>query len=111
MKLSREIVALYNNQEAAILAEEYFKSLFQKNEIPEDIPSLEIMANENIVDVITKAKLVSSKSEARRLVQQGGVKVNRKKVIDFNDQILKNGDIIQVGKRKFVKVNIIQFRR
>ena len=47
------------------------------------------MANENIIDVITKAKLVSSKSEARRLIEQGGVKVNGEKVIDFNDVILR----------------------
>lgn len=106
MKLSREIVALYNNDKEAILAEEYFKSLFQKNEIPEDIATIDIMANENIVDIITKAKLVSSKSEARRLIEQGGVKVNREKIIEIHDVVLKNGDIIQVGKRKFVKVDI-----
>ena len=106
MKLSREIVALYNNDKEAILAEEYFKSLFQKNEIPEDISTIDIMANENIVDIITKAKLVSSKSEARRLIEQGGVKVNREKIIELNDVVLKKGDIIQVGKRKFVKVDI-----
>lgn len=104
MRLSREIVALYSNDEEADLAEEYFKSLFQKNIIPEDIPSYKIRLNENLIDVITKAKLVTSKSEGRRLIDQGGVKVNKEKVIDFNELVLKNGDIIQVGKRKFVKV-------
>ena len=106
MKLSWEIVALYNNDSEATLAEECFKKLFQKNEIPEDIPHINITSKESIIDAITKSKLVGSKSEARRLIDQGGVKVNGEKIKDFNNLILSNEDIIQVGKRKFVRVEV-----
>jgi tyrosyl-tRNA synthetase len=106
MKLSWEIVALYSNDREATLAEECFKKLFQKKEIPEDISSIRVTSKENIIDAITMAKLVGSKSEARRLMDQGGVKVNGEKVIDFKNLILKNDDIIQVGKRKFVRVEV-----
>lgn len=104
MKLAKEIVKLYHGDEAALAAEAHFKSVFQNNEIPEDIPAVDLKTNENIIDIVVKSKLVSSKSEAKRLVLQGGIKINGEKVLDFENTSLKNEDIIQVGKRKFVKV-------
>ena len=106
MRLAKEIVTLYHDKEEALSAEEYFKRLFQKNEIPEDIEHIKIEGNENIVDVITKAKLVSSKNEGRRLIEQGGVKLNGTKISNFDNLVIKNDDLIQVGKRKFVKILI-----
>jgi tyrosyl-tRNA synthetase len=104
MRLAKEIVILYHGDKAASAAEAHFKSVFQNNEIPEDIPSVDIVEGENIIDIITKSKLAPSKSEAKRLMLQGGIKVNGEKVSDFENTPLKNEDIIQVGKRKFVKV-------
>ncbi|WML37331.1 tyrosine--tRNA ligase [Clostridium sp. OS1-26] len=104
MKLAKEIVILYHGDKAASAAEAHFKSVFQNNEIPEDIPSVDIVKGENIIDIITKSKLAPSRSEAKRLMLQGGIKVNGEKVSDFENTPLKNKDIIQVGKRKFVKV-------
>lgn len=104
MRLAKEIVILYYGNKAASAAEAHFKSVFQNNELPEDIPSVDIVEGENIIDIITKSKLVPSKSEAKRLMLQGGIKVNGEKVSDFENTSLKNEDIIQVGKRKFVKV-------
>lgn len=104
MKLSKEIVALYHGDKEAIIAEEKFKSVFQNKELPKDISGTKISLEENIIDVIVKSNLISSKSEARRLIFQGGVKVNGTKILDFKDLILKNHDIIQIGKSKFIKV-------
>lgn len=106
LQLAREMVALYHNNEETEKAENNFINVFSKRHIPEEMPSLKILPEENIVDAVTNAKLAASKSEARRLVLQGGVKVNGEKVMDFNNVELKNGDVIQVGKGKFVRITI-----
>lgn len=104
MQLAREITALYNGIEDTAKAENNFITVFRKGETPENMPLVKIVNGEPIVDVIVKAGISVSKSEARRLVMQGGVKVNSEKVRDFNAIVLKNDDVIQVGKGKFVKV-------
>ena len=106
MKLAREIVTLYHDEKEALLAELYFRTLFQKNEIPENIPDIKIKANENIIDVITKFSPSTSKSEAKRLVLQGGVKVNGSKISEFINLTLRDRDVIQAGKRKIMRVII-----
>lgn len=68
--------------------------------------SINIQPDENIIDAIVKSNLASSKSEAKRLILQGGVKVNGSKVLSFVNFVLKNDDIIQVGKEKFAKIFI-----
>lgn len=106
MRLAREITALYHDDTAAGLAEEHFISLFQESRVPDDILEVEINCGTNIIDAIAKSKLVPSKSEARRLLCQGGVKINNERIDDFNNFCPKNGDIIQLGKRKFFRVII-----
>jgi tyrosyl-tRNA synthetase len=104
MRLAREITSLYQGESNAQLAEESFKSLFQKNEIPEDIEEIQATAETSLIEVIISSRLVPSKSEIRRLIVQGGVKINGEKVEDINKNNLKNKDVIQIGKRKFLKV-------
>lgn len=106
MKLAREIVTLYHDEKEALNAELYFKNVFQNNQIPENTPNIRLMPNENVIDVITKFSPDTSKSEAKRLVIQGGVKVNGHKVLDFNDLTLRDKDVIQVGKRRIIRVLI-----
>lgn len=106
MILAKEIATLYHNEKEAEEAEEHFKSLFQKNEIPEDILEVKIKRETLLIDAILSCKLVSSKSEVKRLILQGGVKINGEKVTDINKGNLKNEDIVQVGKRKFLKILI-----
>jgi tyrosyl-tRNA synthetase len=106
MRLAREIVTLYHSQEDALSAEDHFRAVFQRNEIPEDIDNLIIEQNTNIISVIKTAGFASSNGEAKRLILQGGVKVNGTKLENFNDILLKNDDVIQVGKRNFVRVVI-----
>lgn len=110
MQLAREITALYHGGSAAEEAESHFISVFQKREIPKDMPvvniSEEILSDGrvDIVRVIVSAGAAPSNSEARRLVNQGAVKVNGKRVDSLSGMVIKNGDVIQVGKRVFARV-------
>jgi len=104
MRLAKEVTALYHGDKEASEAEEHFKNLFQKNEVPEDILEVHISNRDPIIDIMVNSKLVPSKSEARRLAAQGGIKVNGNKISDFTSIVLNNKDIIQVGKRKFLRV-------
>ncbi|MGO5066765.1 MULTISPECIES: tyrosine--tRNA ligase [unclassified Clostridium] len=103
MELAKEIVRLYHGEEAAIKAEKNFKNIFQQGNIPEDIDTLAVnLVETNIVDLIVKAEFAPSKNEARRLVKQGAVKINGEKVDE--ECKIKNEDILQVGKMKFIKI-------
>jgi tyrosyl-tRNA synthetase len=102
MKLAKEIVRMYHGDKAASAGETYFISTFQKKEIPDEISEFPI-AGKNIIDALIVSKLAESKSEARRLIAEKGVKVNNE-IVMSSDLILKSGDIIQKGKRFFAKV-------
>ncbi len=102
MKLAFEMVKFYHSDNDAQKAQEYFIKIFSKKEIPDDITEIK-PTNYNILTVLLESKLCSTKSEVRRLVDQNGVKVNEKTVSDF-EFIVKPGDVIQKGKRFFVKV-------
>ncbi|WP_392486864.1 tyrosine--tRNA ligase [Haloimpatiens sp. FM7315] len=104
MDLAREITNLYHSSEETEDAESFFKSLFQKNEIPKDIESFNLKDDMDLVDLMVNSNLVKSKNEARRLILQGGVKINGKVVEDYKDITLNNEDILKVGKRKFLKI-------
>jgi tyrosyl-tRNA synthetase len=108
MLLGKTIVKMYHNEEAAQKAEEHFKTVFQKGSLPEDIPVVEWKGDTEIgiLDLLVELKLQSSKSEARRMIQNGGVRLNEEKVSDVNLQVtITEGLILQVGKRKFVKLS------
>jgi tyrosyl-tRNA synthetase len=106
VQLAKEIIALYNSAEKAEKAEKEFNQIFRDKEKPTDIPEIRISEKEfPILDLIMEAKLATTKSEARRLVEQGGVKINDDVQKDFKKAVvIKNGMILQVGKRKFVKI-------
>ncbi|SUY45535.1 tyrosyl-tRNA synthetase [Clostridium putrefaciens] len=106
MSLAKEIVRLYHSEEDSLKAEHHFVHVFQKNQMPEDLEPVTITDTMNFIEVIVYAKLASSNSEARRLITQGGVRINGEKVSDFNDVKLKDEDIIQVGKKKFAKIKL-----
>ncbi len=105
--LGREIVARFYDAEQAGLAEESFVQQFKQKELPDDIPTVEISASEPIwvCRLLTDAGLTKSNGEARRLVQQGGVKIDNEKVADPNLEVAPQGEIIvQAGKRRFARI-------
>lgn len=108
MRLAREIVTRFHGEEAAKAAEEHFKTVFQQGAVPENLPEISLEAGTYwIVKLLTDAGLCSSNGEARRMIQQGGVRLNSGKVSDVEAQIqVENGMILQVGKRKFAKIRL-----
>ena len=108
MGLAKEIVRLYHGEEKANFAEERFKSVFQKGQIPSDILTVKSSKEDfDLAQIVVENKLAPSKSELRRLVKQGGVKVNSEKVNDLQDIILEGELVVQIGKKKFIKINLI----
>ncbi|EQF25485.1 tyrosine--tRNA ligase [Clostridioides difficile CD160] len=109
MNLAREIVTLYHGEESAKEAEERFKSVFQKGQIPEDIQTIQVKEDEfDLIEVLVANEIVKSKSEVRRLASQGGVKVNGEKVEDLSAIVKESELVVQIGKKKFVKIELVK---
>jgi tyrosyl-tRNA synthetase len=104
--LAKLIIRDFHSQAAANEAEEEFNRRFVKKEIPDEIEETVMPAGSyNIADLLVQTNLTASKSEARRLIEQGGVKMNGEKISNTKAEInLQNEIILQVGKRKFLKV-------
>jgi len=105
-ELASDIVKLYYGDTVAIKTKEEFDSVFSKGEIPDNIIEKKLENRQrNIVDLLVELELASSKSEARRLIAQGGVKIDQSKIIDPSTRIsTHSGTIIQVGKLKYIKI-------
>ena len=104
-KLAREIVSIYYNNKMASSAESNFDKIFVNKTVPEDIPEIKISNDIKLIDCICKAKLINSKSEIKRLIKQGGVRVDEEQILDIHFIINhKKHKIIKVGKRKFLKI-------
>ncbi len=108
MRLARELVTLYYGKEEAVKAEKEFQRIFQQRDIPSDMPEVKVEENSVwIIRLLTQVGLVSTNSEARRLIKQGAVKINDQKILDSNKEIeVQDGDIIKVGKRKYTRVSV-----
>ncbi len=105
-RLAREIVSSFYGAEEAELASDRFDQLFKEHEVPEDVPEMRIASSLPIVDLLVESKLASSKSDARRLIEGGGVKINEQVVseMEFMVEPTAEGVLIQKGKRHFVRV-------
>lgn len=105
-KLAREITSLYWGKKAALETEREFNKIFQEKKTPSKIPIFIISQKfYPLLDLLVHLNLVKSKSEAKRLVLQGGLRINGKTERDWRKKIqIKDGMVIQVGKRKFVKI-------
>ena len=109
-KLGQELVARFYDQHAASKAQQDFINRFQQNQIPDDMPEMHLPHQTDpwlIGSVLKQAQLVSSTSEAIRMIKQGAVKIDGEKVADIKLE-LGSGEslILQVGKRKFAKVRL-----
>lgn len=111
VKLAMELVARFHDQEAANAALADFETKFKRNEIPEDLPTQELAletASIAIGVLLKQVGLVASSSEGMRMIEQGGVKIDGEKISDKNYQLAKgNNFVVQVGKRKFARINLI----
>lgn len=105
-KLAFEIVKRYYGEKAAKAAAQHFESLFSKGDVPEDVPQIKVKVDTILpVDLIMLSGVISSKSEARRLVEQGGFDVSGVVYKDPKTSIKLNaGDTVRVGKRHFFRV-------
>lgn len=105
-RLAKEIVTLCHNRGAALSAEKEFNQVFKEKKLPSKIPTASIKKKEiNLLNLLVKIKLASSKSEAKRLIKQGGVKIDGELQKDWERPIkIKKGAIVQVGKRRFLKI-------
>ena len=103
--LGRSLVELYYNKDLALQAEQHFDQVIVNKDNPDDMSEFSLKKDMKIIEVLHSSDLVSSKSEARRLLNQGAIRIEGEKVSDM-DMILSNGTeyIIKVGKRRFLKV-------
>ncbi|MFH1284378.1 MAG: tyrosine--tRNA ligase [Candidatus Peregrinibacteria bacterium] len=106
IRLAKEIVTLYHNIAAADQSEKEFIEIFSNKGLPEDIPTKKLKGTKhNVVDLIAESGLLESKSEARRMIESGGVKIDGEKVTSIEEEIdIAKEKLLQVGKRKFLKV-------
>lgn len=107
-ELAESIVKLYYGEKEAKKARKEFEKVFEKGENPKEM--LEIKINEKemkLLELVYATGLVKSKSEAKRLIKQGAVKVDGKKIQDWERKvIIKKGVVLQIGKRRFAKINL-----
>jgi tyrosyl-tRNA synthetase len=109
MKLAYEITKINHGEEAATEAQDHFIKTVQNKEIPDDIEERKVIEDKiNIIDLLILLEMATSKSEARRLIEQGGVKIGFKemKIVTNPNELVESGEgvIIQRGKRQFVKI-------
>ncbi len=105
MELAREIVSIFHGPGSVAAAEQHFISVFQQHDIPEQMDEIKIDHALAITDLLVSTQLVKSKNEARRLIDQGGVRLDGTAIEDAMKLIeVKAPQVLQVGKRKFVRL-------
>ncbi len=108
LELASIITGLYYSDEESLWAEEYYHAVFTKGGLPEEMPEITVEAEKNslleLIPFLVAEKIVASGSEFRRLVQQGGVQVNQRKVEDLAERFVEKEIVIKIGKKKFLKI-------
>lgn len=104
MHLAREVVTLYHGAEAATRAEAQFQKVHKDHGIPDEMPEVKAEKGSALLDLMAKEGLAASKSEARRLIEQGGVHLNDEKIADPLAKVEKG--VLKVGKRKFLRISL-----
>ncbi len=103
MKMASEITSIFYSDDEAKAAQENFIKTFQQKEIPDEMPEFDLQPGQTIVDVILAAKLAGSKSKARALIDQKGVRLDGE-VLARGDVVFPHPGVLQVGKRRFLRV-------
>ncbi len=105
VRLGYEIVRIYHGEKFAKNAQEEFDNVFKNKEKPKDIEKVNLTNDANIINVLVNFKLVLSKTEARKMIEQNAVTINDEKIKDQNF-VFKSGEkyLVQVGKRRFLEI-------
>lgn len=103
MKLAREITSIFYGDVAADASQENFVKMFQQKEIPDEMPEYHLKADETVLDVILAAGMAESKSKARGLIDQKGVRLDGE-TLERGDVPFPHPGVLQVGKRRFLRV-------
>jgi len=105
-RLAREVATLYHSKSAAAKAEKEFDRVFKEKKTPSDMPTVRVAQKEiTLLDLLVATKLASSKAEAKRLVEQKGIRIDGVVQDDWQGIVkTKTGMIVQAGKRRFVKL-------
>ncbi len=113
MKLGFTFVRMFHGEDAARAAEQHFITVFQQRALPTDIQEAKLTSDQlengsiRLIKLLVDLGLQSTNGEARRSVEQGAVRINEEKIVDVNaNVVIADGDILQVGKRKFVKIRL-----
>ncbi len=102
--LARQLVKRLHGEQAAARAEEDFNKKFRKREIPDEMPEQTVADPSDLVAALVETGLARSRGDARRLIEQGGVRINGEKA--GADGKLRDGDVLQAGKRSFVRIRV-----
>ncbi len=102
--VAERLVARYHGEEAAFAARQEFDRMFRHKQLPDDIETVALRLPMPLVDALVAVGIVPSKSEARRLIAQGGVYVNGDRVSDLAAHLSSGEHIVKVGKRRFVRI-------
>lgn len=103
MKMAQEIVSIFYTDDEAVSAQEHFIKMFQQKEIPDEMPEYALQTGQTVVDVILAAGMAESKSKARQLIDQKGVRLDGD-VLERGDAAFPHPGVLQVGKRRFLRV-------
>ncbi|WP_431087996.1 tyrosine--tRNA ligase [Paenibacillus sp. 8b26] len=113
MKLAGTLVRMYHGKGAEETAKQHFVTVFQQRALPDDIEEFTLTADHledggiRVIQLLTQLGFAASNGEAKRSIQQGSVKINEEKWTDVNEAYTpQEGDIVQVGKRKFAKIKL-----
>ena len=111
MRLAFEITKIYHGEDFAKKAETTFVQMFQHKETPDEMVEFKVVSGSTIVDILVGSGLAKSKNDARRVVTQGGIKIDSEKILGINaDKVLESsskGKILQKGKRYFLRLTWI----
>ena len=96
---------MYYSASDADRAKAHFKNIFSKKQLPDEMPIYEISESAKLIDILCDAKILSSKSEARRMIRQNAVKIDGDAVADENIVIQPDAEkVVKIGKRKFLRI-------
>jgi tyrosyl-tRNA synthetase len=108
LELAKIITRLYHTEEETKCAIEYFENVFRQGNLPDIVPEIKMPAEcrklKEIGRLLAKDNIIPSANEFRRIANQGGVYINKEKVTDFENETITSGDILKIGKKKFVKI-------